>query len=257
MEWYYSDGGLRVGPVSEDDLSSRLARGILRPDTPVWCEGMEDWRPLGEVAPGITRDTARDVTWEKVAGQRSCSLCSGSFPSDEVLRFGEHWVCAACKPAYFQRFKQGLDLPGTFRYGGFWLRGLAQMLDGLILSLPWVIFMVVVFPPLFAALSRGEEPGGTLGVYVSFLQFGGIVFGLAYVVFFWGRFGATPGKMLCGLRIVRPDGGRITYLRALGRYFANFLSMLLLYIGYFMAAFDREKRSLHDRICDTRVIRTR
>jgi hypothetical protein len=33
------------------------------------------------------------------------------------------------------------------------------------------------------------------------------------------------------------------------------LSSLTLAIGYIMAAFDDEKRSLHDRICDTRVIR--
>ena len=28
----------------------------------------------------------------------------------------------------------------------------------------------------------------------------------------------------------------------------------LLCIGYLMLAFDEEKRSLHDRICDTRVV---
>jgi uncharacterized RDD family membrane protein YckC len=31
--------------------------------------------------------------------------------------------------------------------------------------------------------------------------------------------------------------------------------MITLYIGFLMAAFDAQKRSLHDRICDTRVIR--
>jgi hypothetical protein len=33
------------------------------------------------------------------------------------------------------------------------------------------------------------------------------------------------------------------------------LSFLTLYIGFIMAAFDIEKRALHDRICSTRVIR--
>jgi uncharacterized RDD family membrane protein YckC len=32
---------------------------------------------------------------------------------------------------------------------------------------------------------------------------------------------------------------------------------MILYIGYIMAGFDDEKRTLHDRICDTRVIKTR
>ncbi len=57
-----------------------------------------------------------------------------------------------------------------------------------------------------------------------------------------------------GLRIVRSDGSRVSYLRALGRHFAEFISALILYIGYIMVAFDSEKRALHDHICDTRVI---
>ena len=74
-------------------------------------------------------------------------------------------------------------------------------------------------------------------------------------MFFLGKFGATPGKMACKLKVVRPDGERISYARALGRHFAEMLSGIILYIGYIMAAFDEEKRTLHDRICDTRVIK--
>ena len=70
-----------------------------------------------------------------------------------------------------------------------------------------------------------------------------------------GRFGATPGKMACGLKVVMADGGKVTYLRALGRAFSEILSGIILYIGYIMAGFDDEKRALHDRICDTRVIK--
>jgi uncharacterized RDD family membrane protein YckC len=40
-----------------------------------------------------------------------------------------------------------------------------------------------------------------------------------------------------------------------GRYFAQGLSAMLLYIGYIMAGFDSEKRALHDYLCDTRVIK--
>jgi hypothetical protein len=41
---------------------------------------------------------------------------------------------------------------------------------------------------------------------------------------------------------------------SVGRYFAKMLSSLTLLIGYIIAAFDEEKRSLHDRICNTRVV---
>jgi uncharacterized RDD family membrane protein YckC len=63
-----------------------------------------------------------------------------------------------------------------------------------------------------------------------------------------GRYAATLGKMACGLRVVMSDGGKVTYGRSLGRHFAKLLSG-------FMAGFDDEKRALHDRICDTRVIK--
>ena len=41
--------------------------------------------------------------------------------------------------------------------------------------------------------------------------------------------------------------------RAIGRHFSEWLSSIL-FIGYIMAAFDEEKRALHDRICGTRVV---
>jgi len=75
------------------------------------------------------------------------------------------------------------------------------------------------------------------------------------VTYFLGKFSATPGKMALGLKVLRADGEMITYPRALGRFFAEFLSSVILAIGYIMAAFDEEKRALHDRICDTRVVR--
>jgi uncharacterized RDD family membrane protein YckC len=61
--------------------------------------------------------------------------------------------------------------------------------------------------------------------------------------------------MACRLKIVESEGGKVTYARAVGRHFAKYISMITLYIGFLMAAFDEQKRSLHDRICDTRVIR--
>jgi uncharacterized RDD family membrane protein YckC len=51
------------------------------------------------------------------------------------------------------------------------------------------------------------------------------------------------------------DGGRVSYSRALGRHFAKWLSSIILGIGFIMAVFDDERRTLHDRICETRVVR--
>jgi uncharacterized RDD family membrane protein YckC len=75
-----------------------------------------------------------------------------------------------------------------------------------------------------------------------------------YGVFFLGRFGATPGKMALGMKVVRADGTNISYLRAFGRCIAEYFSAIPFCAGYLMVLFDEEHRTLHDRICDTRVI---
>lgn len=81
--------------------------------------------------------------------------------------------------------------------------------------------------------------------------------GISYEVFFLRKYDATPGKMAVGLKILRPDGAKLSIGRIIGRYFATIVSALPLLIGYIMAAFDDEHRALHDRIADTRVIQTK
>ena len=80
--------------------------------------------------------------------------------------------------------------------------------------------------------------------------------GISYETIFIGKYGATVGKMACRIKVVTADGGQVSYLRAVGRYFAKLLSAFTLMIGYIIAAFDPEKRALHDRICNTRVVAT-
>jgi uncharacterized RDD family membrane protein YckC len=69
-----------------------------------------------------------------------------------------------------------------------------------------------------------------------------------------GKYGATVGKMACKIKVITADGQPVSYARAFGRYFAKVLSSLTLLIGFIIAAFDSEKRSLHDHICNTRVV---
>ena len=61
--------------------------------------------------------------------------------------------------------------------------------------------------------------------------------------------------MIFKLKVITPDGGGLTWGRAIGRYFGKWLSYVTLMIGFIMAGFDSEKRALHDYIAGTRVIR--
>ncbi|MBK6910883.1 MAG: RDD family protein [bacterium] len=65
------------------------------------------------------------------------------------------------------------------------------------------------------------------------------------------------GKIAVGLQVVDSRGQTISFARASGRYFAKFLSSMILMIGYIMAGFTAKKQALHDILADTYVIYSR
>ena len=151
-------------------------------------------------------------------------------------------------------------------YGGFWIRFLARVIDVILLG----VLNAIVRLPLMLLFGLGSVGMRGLGEARGGLVFGpalagvlglsaliGIALGAAYEVYFLSAHGATPGKMALGLRVIRADAGPISPMLALGRHFALWISGFILMIGYIMAAFDPEKRALHDRICETRVIYSR
>ena len=148
--------------------------------------------------------------------------------------------------------------PVPAHYGGFWIRALARLIDGVILSIPSMILLVPLAIMLGVAGRTGRVtpfgPAALMMQGVFFLISGAV--SAAYETYFVSTRGATPGKMALGLKIVRTDGSPLPVGLAFGRYLAQMLSGFLL-IGYLMAAFDTEKRSLHDRICGTRVVYAR
>ena len=98
------------------------------------------------------------------------------------------------------------------------------------------------------------DGGGMDVLSVRIMQLIFFIIQFAYNIYFVGKYGATPGKMACKLKIVTQYGEPVSYGRATGRCFAEILSGMVCYIGYIMAGFDKEKRALHDHICSTRVV---
>ena len=67
--------------------------------------------------------------------------------------------------------------------------------------------------------------------------------------------GTTLGKKALNLRVVRVDDERLTLLTVIYREtIGRFLCALILCVGYLLIGVDKEKRGLHDILCDTRVI---
>jgi uncharacterized RDD family membrane protein YckC len=271
MVWYYKDGDQEIGPVSKNELQQLIKAKKVGAATLVRNVDMDQWFPLSEMVRGKKKpapsqappppappaegipDSAPDTEAPPTA---VCSQCGRSFPQDQVLTYEDRVVCAACKPLFIQKLKEGATLPTMLQYGGFWIRFVAKIIDNIIMGMVNWAIMIPVSMVAAPAVMQGSEQFPTSG----FFAFMGIQLVIsislpaAYSTYFIGRFGATLGKMACRLKVVTPEGGRVSYGRALGRFFSEMLSSMILLIGYIMAAFDDEKRTLHDRICSTRVV---
>jgi uncharacterized RDD family membrane protein YckC len=268
MQWYYALNNQRQGPVTQAEFDKLVSDGIVKTDTLVWRQGMAEWQPYAKVAAtsgGVVPPIAAGgaVAAEATDDTAICAASGKRYPKREMIQYEGKWISAEHRDTYFQRMREGVaqpgegPVPGPFGYGGFWRRFVARFLDGLIQS--------VVMMPIGMALGLGLGSSARIqsGNVTQFImvqvviQLLGFAVGLSYEIFFVRKYDATPGKMALGLKILRPDGTKLSIGRIVGRYFGSILSSMILAIGYIMAAFDDEKRSLHDRLADTRVIKTR
>ena len=139
--------------------------------------------------------------------------------------------------------------PDHVAYGGFWIRVVAYIIDGILLTIVYGIVARLLGIDVFESDWRHYDPLGNL---IS-LVIGWLYFALLES----SERGATVGKMAMGLRVVTSDGQRLSFMNATGRYFAKILSAIILFIGFIMVAFTDKKRGLHDILAGTLVIKTR
>jgi uncharacterized RDD family membrane protein YckC len=141
---------------------------------------------------------------------------------------------------------------------GFWRRAAAYLADLFLIQLVvnflmYVRFLAVV---IASAHERGsgfmefleDEPLG-LSLFIGILSF------VLYFTFFTNWGGQTPGKMLMRVRVVAADLEEVSLARSLSRTLCYFASYLFFGLGFLIAAFNRDKRALHDLVAGTRVIR--
>lgn len=129
-------------------------------------------------------------------------------------------------------------------------RFVAAVLDVTILTtmqLPFAVLFVFLF---------GTEGGESALENVVDRVFS-LVSSFVYYGYFYSKKGATPGKMVMGLRLLRDDTGtHLTWAQAFGREFLKGLFFLFtLGISFLMAVFRDDKKTLHDIACKTRVVR--
>jgi uncharacterized RDD family membrane protein YckC len=141
--------------------------------------------------------------------------------------------------------------------GGFWLRLMAFAIDQVILLLLLTIFVVLGFVTLSMGTYGGREIPilRQIRIVLPVILPLGVALHLAYFTFFHGTWGQTVGKMIFGLRVVGTDGQPLTFSGALGRSLGYILSAIPFCLGFIWAGFTSGKRSWHDLLVDTMVIR--
>lgn len=144
------------------------------------------------------------------------------------------------------------------RYGGFWIRFVAFIIDAIIVGI--VVWPISVMIALAIGVAGGVVSMPTIGVHLVRGIVGFAFSACANWIYEAGMESsskqATLGKMALGLKVTDLQGRRISFARATGRHFAKILSGMILLIGYIMAGFTERKQALHDMIAGTLVQRT-
>ncbi len=139
-------------------------------------------------------------------------------------------------------------------YAGFWVRLAAYFLDNVI-----VFFMLLVVRLAMSGVLSIVQGTVLRGNILFHYTLKDIVLYLGQVMYFilCTRYtGTTIGKKALNLRVVNADGSpeldflTVAYRETVGR----FLCSLPMCIGYLMTGLDKEKRGIHDMLCDTRVV---
>lgn len=129
------------------------------------------------------------------------------------------------------------------KYAGFWIRWVANFIDGLVLIVPNLIAGLII---KFATFGVAQQVLTSVsGLLVSWI----------YFILMTNKYQATLGKKAFGLMVVSDKAESLTLGQVILREtIGKLISMIILFIGYIMAGFTQRKQALHDKIASTTVI---
>ncbi len=186
-------------------------------------------------------------------GNRFCGRCGADLSAAAAKPEAAPETPAASFHPYAASPDAGPSYPFTAaRPGGFWIRVPAYIIDAVIISLPlvllWMLFGLPV-PTTTDELLNPPDAFRRLQLLNAFLS-------LVYDTALIAVYAATFGKRILGLYVVRTDGSRVGWGRALARHLITALTAAFtLGLAFLIVAIRPDKRGLHDLICDTVVLR--
>ncbi len=225
-------------------------------------------------------------------GLQQCRITGKWFGEDELVMFQGNLVCAEGKQILLDRLRTGADAPGEQvrptvlrRFGCLFVDGLVMMFAIIVVEMIVMMAMMPHLVPKAGAKFTAADTEKFAFEYLSIVYLIIIVIEVSYFAILHGWTGQTIGKLAGHLRVVNLDGSKVSWKKALARALAYLGGMILFppgflfflaapgagamaYVGmvqFFVVAWiladmicalvdTRAQRSLHDRICGTRVI---
>jgi uncharacterized RDD family membrane protein YckC len=164
----------------------------------------------------------------------------------------------------WRNIKQGKNAQNTTEktviYAGFWSRVLGFVTDIFMIGLPVSLLIMMTFGydqvksagamdvilQTEKAATQAPDPTGSI------VQ---VLLSLAIYVIFWRISGQTPGKKMARTVVVDAKTlERASWHKLVIRFIGYLISMITL-IGFFVGLLRKDKRTLHDLISGTAVIR--
>lgn len=251
-QWNYVEDDHAAGPVSDAELVALFRSGKILPETLVWNDRLTDWAPLSSQLQALGVSSPPP--------DAPASAPPPSPPSSESRREPVAGAAPAnpyapprAEPSNREPAGGGrVDANAVVMQAGFIRRWAALIVDTLILALPLALISGLLIGGIgLAGGLDADSVSAVQGVYY-------LMYFIAAPLYYAGLESsghqATLGKRALGIKVVNRDGERLSFMHALGRWFAAGLSYLIFYVGFLMAAFTEKKQALHDLIASTYVV---
>jgi uncharacterized RDD family membrane protein YckC len=230
-------------PRLELDLPDRLALDRASTDRLGDFGGTPEPMLLDD--PAITSRDARDDrddSREFLRDSGRDALASASARASVAVSSAEADVDAASHAA-------GADAEGDPTIAPLTSRGIAALIDlAFLVAIDATVLHFTLRLTGLAPAESGRLPLTPLFGFLALLNGG-------YLTMFIAASGQTMGKMMTGVKVVAIDGGSVPFGHAVLRAILWLLTIVPLGIGALPALLTDDRRALHDRLANTRVIK--
>lgn len=271
MQIYLARNSVQAGPYTLEQLNNMLATGEVDLNDLMWHEGMAQWQRVGDMTneshhynPNGSAPTDRRVTVAELYGNKKPDS------SPEPQHTSHSPFGANDKPAAFRKNTQPISKQATFELASISSRILAVIIDQ-------VLAMLCLIPMLsgldfdFEKLAMAAQDPAVLSqlaesIPTHLAMMTGLLILVLFIVqiFLLIKRGQSIGKLITGVRILDVETNKlpsVTNIILMRTILTNLayniptIGQVILIVDFVMMIVNKKRRSLHDKIAKTIVVK--